>query len=192
VPSQQLTEQLLHERVALAERVHTQRDQLERLRRITNDLEEQLSRDEHLLIELDGVLGIAAQLRIESLDNRLRGQRLEEVAVHILRDERGPDASIHYRDWYELVRARGHRVGGKNPLNTFLAQINRSRAVESVGRRTGRYRLTGALTAAGTNMLQTHPTGTRRNGGSGTRAGNTSDAGLSPTEPRHDGGAGVS
>jgi hypothetical protein len=158
VAGPQLTEQLLHERRALAQRVDTQRDQLERLRDITNDLEEQLSRDEHLLVELDGVLGIAAQLRLESLDQRLRGQRLEEVAVCVLRDERGPGADIHYRQWYDLVRSRGHRVSGKNPLNTFLAQINRSSAVERVGRRTGRYRLTREFTSSETSVIRERPT----------------------------------
>ena len=43
-----------------------------------------------------------------------------------------------------MLRAEGHVVAGKEPLNTFLSQINRSEAVQSVGRRTGRYRLARA------------------------------------------------
>ncbi|WP_155892127.1 hypothetical protein [Conexibacter woesei] len=141
MPPHDLTRQLLAERRALAQRVEMQREQLERLRRITEQLEEHLARDEHLLIELDGILGTSAQLRLETLDERLRGQRLEEVAIEILRAELGSDSVVHYREWFGLIRDRGHSVSGKNPLGTFLAQINRSTAVESVGRRTGRYRL---------------------------------------------------
>lgn len=136
-----LTAELLRERVVLAERVATQREQLDRLQQIAAMMDERLAHDEHLLRELEGILGIAAQLRIETLDERLRGQRLEEIAIAVLRDECGGDAVIHYRDWFQLVRARGHHVAGKNPVGTFLAQINRCAAVERVGRRTGRYRL---------------------------------------------------
>jgi hypothetical protein len=113
------------------------------MQEIVGALQERLMEDEHLLDELDGVLGTAAQLRIESLDARLHGRRLEEVAIEVLRDTRGTGVEVHYRDWFELLRARGHRVRGKDPLGTFLAQINRSTAVERVGRRTGRYRLVG-------------------------------------------------
>jgi recombinational DNA repair protein RecR len=139
-----LSAELFRERSVLAERVAAQRDQVDRLQQIAATMEERLSHDEHLLSELDGLLGIAAQLRIETLDERLRGQRLEEIAIAVLRDECGSDAIVHYRDWFKLVRARGHRIAGKNPLGTFLAQINRSTAVERVGRRTGRYRLATA------------------------------------------------
>jgi hypothetical protein len=139
-----LSAQLLPEREALAQRVSNTSEQLERLRQIVAALDERLTHDEYLLAELDGLLGIAAQLRLESLDKRLRGQRLEEIAIAVLCEERGADTVVHYRDWFELLQARGHRVSGKNPLGTFLAQINRSPAVERMGRRTGRYRLVSA------------------------------------------------
>ncbi len=143
-----LTTRLAREREILAVHVAIQREQLERLRTIVERLEERLAHEEHLLDELDGVLGIAAQLRIESLHERLRGQRLAEVAIAVLEEEHGPDCEVHYRDWFKLIRARGHHVAGKDPLGTFLAQINRSSAVERVGRRTGRYRLRPSHNAA--------------------------------------------
>ena len=139
--NEDLATRLARERDALAVHVATQRDQLERLRTLVERLEERLGHDEHLLGELDGILGLAPQLRIESLHERLRGQRLEDVAIAVLEEERGLECIIHYREWFSLVRARGHHVAGKDPLGTFLAQINRSPAVERVGRRTGRYRL---------------------------------------------------
>jgi hypothetical protein len=138
-----VTERLVAERRTLAERVEGQREQLERLRAIAIELEERLHRDEVLLEDLDAVLGRATQLQLDDLDPRLRGQRLIKVALAVLAEERGPDAEVHYREWYELVRSRGHRVAGRDPVATFLAQINRSACVERVGRRTGRYRVRG-------------------------------------------------
>jgi hypothetical protein len=39
------------------------------------------------------------------------------------------------------VVSAGHDVGGKDPLATFLAQVNRADGVESLGRRSGLYQL---------------------------------------------------
>ncbi len=122
-------------------RVEQQREQADRLRALADRLEERTQRDEHLLEELAGVLGIASQLRIEDLSPRLRGQRLQEVALEVLQTSWGADREIHYRAWYDLVVEQGHKVGGKDPVATFLAQIHRAPGVESTGRRTGRYKL---------------------------------------------------
>jgi len=127
---------------ALASRVRQQREQADRLRGLADQLEEQTGRDEHLLHELAAVLGLSSQLRIEDLSPRLRGRRLQEVAVEILRSGWGADREIHYRDWYDLVQAQGHKIGGKDPIATFLAQVHRAPGVERLGSRTGRYRLT--------------------------------------------------
>lgn len=118
-----------------------QRDRAERLRALADRLEENAARDEHLLGELSALLGRDAQLRLEDLDPRLRGQRLREVAVEVLRREVGPGQPIHYKQWYGLLKAAGHKVGGRDPVATFLAQVHRAAAVEPVGRRTGRFRL---------------------------------------------------
>lgn len=132
---------LLGERKSLLARIEQQREQLEELKGVVERLSERLTHDERTLEEIDSVLGKSPQLRIEDSNLRLRGQRLEEVAIAILAEERGVDAEVHYREWFELLRSRGHLVAGKEPVNTFLAQINRSDAVVSVGRRTGRYKL---------------------------------------------------
>lgn len=141
MPHNPLTERLLGERRALMESIRAQADQVERLRDLVEGLEQRLALDVHLLEELDGVLGLSAQMRLESLDERLRGQRLEEVAIAVLREDVPPGTAVHYRDWFDMLRARGHRVAGKNPLGTFLAQINRSPSIERIGSRTGKYRL---------------------------------------------------
>lgn len=136
-------EALLGERKALIARIEQEREQLERIRGIVSSIEERLAHDERILGDIDSALGRAPQLRIEEADVRLRGQRLEQVAIEILERSLGRDAEVHYRQWFEMVRAEGHVVAGKAPLNTFLSQINRSEVVESIGRRTGRYRLAG-------------------------------------------------
>jgi hypothetical protein len=129
------------EYTAVLARVVEQRERAEQVRALADQLEENATRDEYLLRELAGLLGHDAQLRLEGLDKRLRGQRLREVALEILRREIGPGAPIHYKDWYGLLLAAGHKVGGRDPVATFLAQVHRCGEVERIGRRTGRFRL---------------------------------------------------
>ena len=109
-----------------------------------HDLAEQLDRDveeaTRLLRRMDEMLGLAPQLALE-MDGELRGRKLQEVAVQLLRDQPRPGATVHYREWYELLVDAGVRVAGKDPLATFLTQIARADAVESVRPRSGLYRL---------------------------------------------------
>lgn len=72
---------------------------------------------------------------------RLGGQRLEEIAIALLRGRSDFGSAIHYREWFNLLRQAGHHVAGKDPLATFLAQLNRSASIERVGQRSGLYRL---------------------------------------------------
>ena len=139
--AQDSIEALLEQRRLLVARVGEEQQRLEALRQIVGDLEVQLDYDERVLGEIDSVLGRDPQMRLEDANVRLRGRRLETVALQVLSEERGAGTEVHYREWFELLRERGHLVAGKAPLNTFLAQINRSRAVESLGKRSGRYRL---------------------------------------------------
>ncbi|MHB1468290.1 MAG: hypothetical protein ACYCU0_03980 [Solirubrobacteraceae bacterium] len=128
----------------LAARVAQQRERAGQLRALADHAEAQADRDERMLEEIAGVTGLAAQLQLEDIDPRLRGPRLEEIAVELLRRSRADDQPIHYREWFALLRAAGHYVGGKDPLATFLSQINRSAQVERVGPRSGLYRLRAA------------------------------------------------
>lgn len=125
----------------MAERVRAGRERADQLRALAEHSEAQASRDERLLAELESALGLADQLRLEELDSRLGGQRLEEIAVELLRTDRQFGEAIHYREWFDLVRRAGHEIGGKDPKATFLAQLRRSQAIEAVGRRSGLYRL---------------------------------------------------
>jgi hypothetical protein len=81
---------------------------------------------------------------IEQLDRELGGKRLQEIAIAVLEREIQPGQAVHYRDWYALLCAAGYRARGKDPLASFLAQINRAEQVEPIGERSGRYRLRAA------------------------------------------------
>lgn len=129
------------EYLGLKNRIGDTRERADRLRALADHLDEQASQDEHALRELEGVLGLAAQLKIEQLDHELGGRRLQEIAVAVLSKEIQPGQAVHYRDWYALLCAAGYRARGKDPLASFLAQINRSDRIEPIGGRSGRYRL---------------------------------------------------
>ena len=126
---------------ALVSRIAETRRRADRLRALSEQAERVASEEERYLRELEGLLGIAPQLRIETLNLRLRGQRLLEVALEVLNRERGAGVTIHYKEWYELLRAAGHEVSGKDPLGNFLAHIARAPEVERVSPRSGLYRL---------------------------------------------------
>jgi hypothetical protein len=132
---------IAQEYLSLKERIGEARQRADRLRTLAEHLDEQAGRDEHTLRELEGALGLAAQLQIEQLSHELGGKRLQEIAVTVLAREIQPGQAVHYREWYALLCAAGYRARGKDPLASFLAQINRADRVEPIGGRSGRYRL---------------------------------------------------
>lgn len=133
--------ELVEEFQRLAAQVAEGRERAIQLRALADHAQAQAERDVRVLDEIGAVVGLTSQMRLEDADPRLRGPRLEEIAVDVLQTADAGDGGMHYRDWFALLRSAGHHVGGKDPLATFLAQINRSRAVERIGQRTGRYRL---------------------------------------------------
>lgn len=140
-PGTPLTDALRGEYSQMLVRLERGRERARRLRDLADQAAEQVSSDERLLRSLAEVLGVSPQATIDDLGGGLRGQRLREVAVEILRKHRAPGDEVHYRDWYSLVAHEGIAVAGKDPVATFLAQVSRADAVEAVGRRSGRYRL---------------------------------------------------
>lgn len=145
MPTETLSDDFLsaavRQRETLQRSIQRLRNEAEALRAQAEELERKATVDERLLRELEDILELAPQLRVDLQTEELRGQRLREVAIEILRNELGAGESIHYREWFRLVRAAGHRVAGQDPMATFLTQVSRSEAVESVGSRSGRYRL---------------------------------------------------
>lgn len=127
------------ERPAVAARLEALRGQAQKMRAVTEALDRDVDQTARLLRQMDEMLGLAPQLSLEALDGELRGQKLQEVAVELLR--RGGRGEIHYRDWFELVRDAGFQIAGKDPLAAFLTQVSRAPNVESVRPRSGLYRL---------------------------------------------------
>jgi hypothetical protein len=132
------------ERIIVADRVAELREQARRLHDLAAAADDDLAASVRLLHQLDEVLGLAPQMSMTDVDDELRGQRLREVAIQVLKRRRGRKATVHYKEWYALLVEEGHRVAGKDPVATFLTQVSRSAEVEKVGRRSGMYRLTGA------------------------------------------------
>jgi predicted RNase H-like nuclease (RuvC/YqgF family) len=139
--SAQFLELALRQRETLKRRIAERQEKAEGLRAKAHRLEAQAAQDAALLCEIDDVLDLAPQLRVDLQTEELRGKKLREVAVEILRAEVGAGMPIHYRDWFRLVRNAGHRVAGTNPLASFLTVISRSEQVERVGARSGMYQL---------------------------------------------------
>lgn len=91
--------------------------------------------------DIEELLGISSQIAMCEISEALRGERLREVALEVLRDRAGNGEPIHYRAWFDALLSAGYRVTGKDPLATFLTQVSRIDRVEPMGRRSGLYRL---------------------------------------------------
>jgi hypothetical protein len=141
--SKQVRKMVERERDAVAARLDALREQSQRLHVLTEVIDHDVEETARLLRGIDEMLGTAPQLSLEALNGEVRGQKLRELAVEVLH-QKGRGASIHYRDWYDLVVGTGIKVGGKNPLAAFLTQVSRADGVESVRPRSGLYRLRAA------------------------------------------------
>lgn len=135
----QISPELKAEYKLLAESIAAQNERAERLQGLADQARVQAEAQERDLRELAELLGIDAQLSLQALDARIRGQRLQEIAIRVLTDHRPAGEPIHYKEWYGLLREAGYSVGGKEPLATFLASISRAPQVKSIGRRSGLY-----------------------------------------------------
>jgi hypothetical protein len=136
-------ELLDRDRRRLIERVDVIGRRLAVHRSLVEHLELELAANERILREIEELTDRRPQLRLERLDRTLRGRRLREVAVEVLRRRRRTDDAIHYREWFSLVRADGWEVTGRDPLNSFLTEVGRAEGVEPVGHRSGLYRVVG-------------------------------------------------
>jgi hypothetical protein len=90
---------------------------------------------------IEEVAGIAPQMAFSDICEELRGESLRKVALNVLCGLSAFGDPVHYRIWFEALVDSGYRVAGRDPLATFLTQVTRIDKVESVGRRSGLYRL---------------------------------------------------
>jgi hypothetical protein len=70
----------------------------------------------------------------------LRGPAIRRVAIEVLRARADRPQALHYRDWFDALRAAGYAVAGKDPLAVFLTQLSRSPVVRR-GTQSGIYEL---------------------------------------------------
>jgi predicted metal-dependent hydrolase len=140
--AQHVQETVAQEREEVKARLEGLRAQAERLHGLVDRLDREVDSDTRLLRQMDEMLGIAPQLALD-LHGELRGRRLQEVAIQLLRDcqRETPGATVHYRDWYDLLVEAGLQIAGQDPVATFLTSVSRAPAVESVRPRSGLYRL---------------------------------------------------
>lgn len=131
VREREITHRRLNDVTALIDELSVVLDRLQAER-------QQLARRLH---QVDDGLELSPQLPLDALDADLRGRRLREVAVEVLRQRRPLGEAIHYKDWLRLLEECGVQVGGKDPGATLLTQISRCEEVASVRPRSGLYRL---------------------------------------------------
>jgi hypothetical protein len=122
----------------------TLQEQSKRLHDLSDAVDAEIADTGRLLRNIDEMLGLAPQLSLEALHGELRGRKLQEIAVELLRQKRDPGAEIHYTDWFGLLTDAGLQVAGRDPLASFLTQVSKAADVESVRPRSGLYRLRSA------------------------------------------------
>jgi hypothetical protein len=142
--SERVHETVERERAVVAARLAALQEQSARLHELVDAVDANVVETSRLLRNIDEMLGLAPQLSLDASHGELRGRKLQEIAVELLRQERQAGSVIHYRDWFDLLADAGLQVAGRDPLATFLTQIARSQAVESVRPRSGLYRLRAA------------------------------------------------
>jgi predicted transcriptional regulator len=132
------------ERDLLAKRLLEAQETVEHFETLVKEAIEQVASLADRIRAIEEVAGLAPQMAICNISEELRGERLREVAVDVLRRLAASGDPIHYRAWFEELVESGFRVRGRDPLATFLTQVRRIDQVESVGRRSGLYRLRAA------------------------------------------------
>jgi hypothetical protein len=90
---------------------------------------------------IEELASLAPQLAMCEISEDLRGERLREVALEVLQRLSTSGDAVHYRIWFDALLQSGYRILGRDPLATFLTQVTRIEKVESVGRRSGLYRI---------------------------------------------------
>lgn len=117
------------------QQVEAHREIVAELRRVLAGAESELERWASTAAELR-----AARDGVEPVKAALGGKALAEIAVTVLR-ESGKPQPIHYSDWLDLIRLAGYQVSGRDPQATLLTALGRDQRCESIGGRTGLWRL---------------------------------------------------
>lgn len=127
-PSKGLTDAAVRERSRLSRelakldlRLATLRVELSRAEAERIEVAAQISR-------IDDLIG-APQPTPEALEPRagyLRGAEIRHAAIRVAANRARATTPLHYSDWYAHLREAGYAIDGRDPLATFLTQLNRS------------------------------------------------------------------
>jgi hypothetical protein len=129
------------ERDALAARLIDAQARVDRFEGRAAEAQEEAEALAASIRAIEEVAGLAPQMALCEISEELRGERLREVALEVLRRLSSSGDPIHYRIWFQELVDSGYRVLGRDPLATFLTQVSRIERVEKIGRRSGLYRL---------------------------------------------------
>ena len=129
------------ERDRLAAQLVEAQERVEHFETLAEEAREEAASLADRIRAVEEVAGLAPQLAICHISEELRGERLREVALEVLQRLSTSGDPVHYRAWFEALVESGYRISGQDPLATFLTQITRIDRVQSVGRRSGLYRL---------------------------------------------------
>lgn len=129
------------ERDRLAARLVKAQERVEHFETLAAEAREEAASLADKIRAVEEVAGLAPQLAICEISEELRGERLREVALEVLQRLSTSGDPVHYRVWFEALVESGYRITGRDPLATFLTQVTRIDRVQSVGRRSGLYRL---------------------------------------------------
>jgi hypothetical protein len=129
------------ERDRLTTRLEETRERLDHFEALVAKWRDEADELARAIRAIEEVAGLASQMAFSEISEQLRGERLREVALQVLRGLSASGDAVHYRVWFDALLESGYRVSGRDPLATFLTQITRIENVESIGRRSGLYRL---------------------------------------------------
>jgi hypothetical protein len=141
VVSSEFLEAARLERDVLVARLAEVQERVEHFETLASETREEARSLAHSIHAIEEVAGLAPQLAMCEISEELRGERLREVALEVLQRLSTSGDPVHYRIWFDALVQSGYRILGRDPLATFLTQITRIEKVESVGRRSGLYRL---------------------------------------------------
>lgn len=129
------------ERDRLSEQLAEALERVEHFETLAAEAREQAKALADSIRAIEEVAGLAPQLAMCNFSEEVRGERLREVALEVLKRLSASGDPVHYRVWFDALVESGYRISGRDPLATFLTQITRIDRVQSVGRRSGLYRL---------------------------------------------------
>jgi hypothetical protein len=110
--SEHVQQAVERERGLVATRLEALRGQSARLHELVERVDTDRAETARLFRRMDEMLGIAPQLSLEA-QSELCDQKLQEIAVELLREKKGAGVAVHYRDWFTFLIDAGLHVADR-------------------------------------------------------------------------------